>query len=209
MDSSLRERFARLGPIRGIDRVTSGSPAVFVLRLPQGRDIPRTIDGMFALARRGLTMLQAKRAIEALIEDGRAFVDLPAVEDSEALAEDLAKAGIAGARVETSQVLDVRKLRERLGLTREQFAMRYGLEIETVRNWETGKREPDTTARSYLRVIANDPEHVERAYAPTPPSSPLIYGRHPTLTAIPSRCGSAPPVGMPSSMRMACRAAKA
>jgi putative transcriptional regulator len=53
-------------------------------------------------------------------------------------------------------------------LTREQFAVRYGLEVETVRNWETGKREPDTTARSYLRVIANAPEHVEEAYAPTP-----------------------------------------
>ena len=34
--------------------------------------------------------------------------------------------------------------------------------------WETGKREPDTTARSYLRVIANAPERVEEAYAPTP-----------------------------------------
>jgi putative transcriptional regulator len=49
-----------------------------------------------------------------------------------------------------------------------QFAVRYGLEVETVRNWETGKREPDTTARSYLRAISNDPERVEQAYAPAP-----------------------------------------
>ncbi len=168
MNSSLRERFARLGPVRGIDRVPSGSPAVFVLRLPPGRGLPRTIDGMFALARRGLTMLQAKRKIEALVEDGRVFVDLPIVEDPKALAADLAKAGIAAASVEPSQAPDVRRLRERLGLTREQFAARYGLEVETVRNWETGKREPDTTARSYLRAISNDPERVEQAYAPTP-----------------------------------------
>jgi putative transcriptional regulator len=32
-------------------------------------------------------------------------------------------------------------------------------------NWKTGKREPDTTARSYLRAIANVPEAVEEAYA--------------------------------------------
>lgn len=114
-------------------------------------------------------MLKAKRAIEALVEDGRVFVDLPTVEDHTVLADDLAKAGISAALLEPHKTLDVRALRERLGLTREQFAIRFGLEVETVRNWETGKREPDTTARSYLRVISNDPESVERAYAPTPP----------------------------------------
>ena len=168
MDLLLRERFARLGPIRAVDRVQSGSPATFVLRLPKEHEAPRTIDAILALVRRGLTMLRAKRTIEALVEDGRAFVTLPMVEDAKALADDLARAGVMAAPVEPSGSLDVRRLRERLGLTREQFAVRFGLEIETVRNWETGKREPDTTARSYLRVIANDPEHVEEAYAPTP-----------------------------------------
>ena len=37
--------------------------------------------------------------------------------------------------------------------------------METLRNWEIGRREPDTTARSYLHAIANDPERVEQAYA--------------------------------------------
>src|ERR1700712_1763863 len=168
MDSSLRERFARLGPTRAIDRVSSGSPAVFVLRLPSDRAVPRTIDGMAALARRGLTMLKAKRAIEALVEDGRVFVRLPTAEDRQALREELARAGIRAAPVEPPTELDVRGLRERLGLTREQYAIRYGMEVETIRNWETGKRPPDRTARSYLQAISNDPEHVEQAYAPTP-----------------------------------------
>jgi len=123
---------------------------------------------MFVLARRGLTMLRAKRAIEELLKDGRVFVDLPTVESVELLIKDLTQAGIAAALVEAPKVVDVRALRGRLRLTREQFATHYGLEVETVRNWETGKREPDTTARSYLRAISNDPEHVEQAYAPTP-----------------------------------------
>lgn len=63
--------------------------------------------------------------------------------------------------------MDVRALRQRLGLTREQFAVRFGLELETVRNWEIDRREPDTTARSYLHAIANDPERVEMAFVPT------------------------------------------
>ena len=168
MDSSLRERFARLGQIRVIDRVTSGSPAVFVLRLLQDGSQPRTIDATHALARRGLTMLRAKRAIETLLEKGRVFVELPIVEDPHVLAVELAKAGMNAVWIHPDPDIDVRALRERLGLTREQFALHYGLEVETLRNWETGKREPDTTARSYLRAIANAPESVEEAYAPTP-----------------------------------------
>ncbi len=168
MNFSLKERFERLGPIRAIDRVQSGSPATFVLRLPRGRNAPKTIDAMLTLARRGVTMLRAKRTIEALLEDGRVFVELPTVEDVQAVVRDLAGAGIASASVEPPHAIDVKKLREDLKLTREQFALRYGIEVETVRNWEINKRVPDTTARSYLRVIANDPEHVEQAYAPTP-----------------------------------------
>jgi putative transcriptional regulator len=99
---------------------------------------------------------------------GRVFVDLPTVEDPSVLTAELAAAGIASAQVEPPATPDVRGLRERLGLSREQFSACYGLEVETVRNWETGKREPDTTARSYLRAIANAPENVEQAFAPTP-----------------------------------------
>jgi putative transcriptional regulator len=168
MDSSLRERFAQLGPIRAADRVPCGSPAVFVLRLRRGQEPPRTIDATLALVRRCMTMLRAKRKMEELLQARQAFVEVPMVEDRKSLAAELAEAGIAAAPVEPPRAVDVRALRERLGLTREQFATRFGLEVETVRNWEIGRREPDTTARSYLRVIANDPEHVEQAYAPTP-----------------------------------------
>ena len=88
------------------------------------------------------------------------------VEDVQAVIADMAECGVAAVLLKPDLTVDVRALRERLRLTREQFAVRYRLEIETLRNWETGKREPDTTARSYLRAISNAPEEVERAYAP-------------------------------------------
>jgi putative transcriptional regulator len=168
MDLSLKERFAGLGPTRGVDRVTSGSPAVLVLRTSLDVTRPRTIEATLALARCGLSMLRAKRATEALLEDRRVFVELPTVEDIQALIAELGACGIHATCVQPGLSIDVRALRERLRLTREQFAVRYGLEVETLRNWETGKREPDTTARSYLRAICNAPEEVERAYALTP-----------------------------------------
>jgi putative transcriptional regulator len=160
MDSS-RARFARLGPVRQIDRVISGSPAVFAIRLAPGA--PRTIDATFTLARRGISMLKAKRAIEAALGSETVCVALPCVEDVTVVIGELQSAGFTTAEI-SPDTPDVRALRTRLDMTREQFAQRYGLEIETVRNWEIGKREPDRTARSYLQAIANRPEQVAHAY---------------------------------------------
>ena len=109
-------------------------------------------------------MLRAKRAIEGLVAEGRVFVALPTVEDAATLTDDLAAVGIIAARLDPSATVDVRKLRERLRLTREPFVASHGLEVETMRNWETGKREPDTTARFYLRAIADDPAGIDAAY---------------------------------------------
>ncbi len=52
------------------------------------------------MAKRGLTMLQAKRAIESLVEDGHVVVSLPMVEDRQTLRNELAAAGISAALVE-------------------------------------------------------------------------------------------------------------
>jgi putative transcriptional regulator len=75
-----------------------------------------------------------------LIENGRVFVNLPTVEDHGTLKDELAKAGIAAAPIEPPKTPDGSGLRERLRLTREQFASRYGLELETMRNGKTANR---------------------------------------------------------------------
>ena len=97
MQSSLRERFARLGPIRGADRVLSGSRATFVLEIGAGDRFARRIDAMFALARRGLPLLDAKRTVEELLETCRAVVTLPTVEAAAAVVEDLRQTGVSAA----------------------------------------------------------------------------------------------------------------
>ena len=61
-----------------------------------------------------------------------------------------------------------RRWRERLRLPCEPFAASDGLAVETLRNRETGKREPDATARGNLRAIANNPGGVATACAPDP-----------------------------------------
>ncbi len=61
--------------------------------------------------------------------------------------------------------VDVRALRERLGLSRPAFAERFGLAVAAVRDWEQGLRRPDPAARVLLMVIARTPEAVAEAVA--------------------------------------------
>lgn len=61
--------------------------------------------------------------------------------------------------------VDVRAIRERLGLTRPAFAQQFGLEPSAVRDWEQGLSRPDPVARVLLIVIARSPELVAEAVA--------------------------------------------
>ena len=54
-------------------------------------------------------------------------------------------------------------LRKRLGLSRQKFADRFGLDARALQDWEQGRRVPDRAARVLLTVIDSDPEAVVRA----------------------------------------------
>ena len=51
-----------------------------------------------------------------------------------------------------------RSVRGRTGLTQTAFAARIGVPVETVRNWEQGKRSPRGPARALLRVLEEAPD---------------------------------------------------
>jgi putative transcriptional regulator len=133
-----------------------------VLRPGADRSRLKTVDATMALTRRGMTMLRAKRAVEAMLEDGEVVLEVPTVEDVAVLAKELRKAGIKATRIVTGAV-DVRALRSKLGLSQEQFARRYNLDLDALQNWEQGRRLPERAVLSYLRVIAADPQAAARA----------------------------------------------
>ena len=58
-------------------------------------------------------------------------------------------------------------IRRALGLTQEEFAVRFHVPLGTLRDWEQGRTEPDQPARAYLTVIAVDAEAVQRALEAT------------------------------------------
>ena len=63
--------------------------------------------------------------------------------------------------------VDVRAIRDRLGLSRPVFAQRFGLAVAAVRDWEQGLRRPDPAARVLLMVISRNPDMVAEAVAET------------------------------------------
>jgi putative transcriptional regulator len=51
-----------------------------------------------------------------------------------------------------------RRVRRRLGFSQAQFAERIDVSLDTIRNWEQGKRYPTGAAKALLRVLDKAPE---------------------------------------------------
>jgi len=59
--------------------------------------------------------------------------------------------------------IDVKAIRSRLGMTQQEFALKFGFSVNTVRHWEQGRRVPEGPARAYLLVIDREPQAVQKA----------------------------------------------
>lgn len=51
-----------------------------------------------------------------------------------------------------------RRVRKRLGLSQMEFSTRIDVSLETIRNWEQGKRTPTGAAKALLRILDRAPE---------------------------------------------------
>ncbi len=68
--------------------------------------------------------------------------------------------------------VDVKAIRETLGLSQVAFAERFGLSPAAIRDWEQHRRQPDPAARVLLQVIAHNPAAVIEALRKRVPVSP-------------------------------------
>lgn len=76
-----------------------------------------------------------------------------------------ARGARAGYVVHVPEAVDVKTLRRRLGLSQRNFAARFGFDLDTVQNWEQGRRHPQGATRAFLKVIEKEPDAVLRALA--------------------------------------------
>lgn len=80
---------------------------------------------------------------------------------NEALAD--AKGEVAAAQRTTVYRVQPREVREHLHMSQQEFSKAFGIPLSTLRNWEQGRRQVDTTAAAYLRTIFRFPQEVMAA----------------------------------------------
>lgn len=51
-----------------------------------------------------------------------------------------------------------RRVRKRLGLSQAEFSRRIDVSLDTIRNWEQGKRSPTGAAKALLKVLDKAPD---------------------------------------------------
>lgn len=67
--------------------------------------------------------------------------------------------------VRVPEQVDVKAIRQRLKMSQREFALRFGFKLDSLQNWEQGRRVPEGSARVLLRVIEHHPEVVDEALA--------------------------------------------
>jgi putative transcriptional regulator len=72
------------------------------------------------------------------------------------------KMHVAARRVEIPDEINVRAIREKLKLSRQEFADRFGFSIRTLQHWEQGSRHPHGPARVLLLLLQREPTIIER-----------------------------------------------
>ena len=101
--------------------------------------------------------LKADGRVVEILADGteRAIAGAATMAPAIAGALDVANPRTAG---QGRDAVYAKGIRARAQLTQAEFAARIGVPIETVRNWEQGKRSPRGPARALLKMIDQAPQ---------------------------------------------------
>jgi len=71
-----------------------------------------------------------------------------------------------GFKAHVPQEVDVKAIRNRLGMTQARFSDTFGFSLDAIKHWEGGRRIPEAPARTLLTVIDKNPAAVLTALNP-------------------------------------------
>jgi putative transcriptional regulator len=66
-----------------------------------------------------------------------------------------------GGGIQIPYAIDVAAIRQKTGLSQAAFALRIGVPVGTIRNWEQSRRAPQGPARVLLSLLDRNPRIVE------------------------------------------------
>jgi putative transcriptional regulator len=71
-----------------------------------------------------------------------------------------------GFKAHVPEEVDVKAIRNRLGMTQARFSDTFGFSLDAIKHWEGGRRSPEAPARTLLTVIDKNPAAVLTALNP-------------------------------------------
>ena len=71
-----------------------------------------------------------------------------------------------GFKAHVPHYVDVKAIRNRLGMTQARFSDTFGFSLDAIKHWEGGRRTPEASARTLLTVIDRNPAAVLTALNP-------------------------------------------
>ena len=78
-----------------------------------------------------------------------------------------------GFKAYVPQEVDVKAIRNRLGMTQVKFSDTFGFSLDAIKHWEGGRRTPEAPARTLLTVIDKNPAAVLTALNPAVFAAPV------------------------------------
>ena len=74
-----------------------------------------------------------------------------------------AKGRKSSVTVHEPEIIDVKAIRKKTGMSQQRFCATFGISLGTLRHWEQGLRTPRGPARVLLKVVDHDPDAVIQA----------------------------------------------
>ena len=71
-----------------------------------------------------------------------------------------------GFKAHVPNQVDVKAIRNKLGMTQARFSNTFGFSLDAIKHWEGGRRTPEAPARTLLTVIDRNPAAVLTALKP-------------------------------------------
>jgi putative transcriptional regulator len=88
-----------------------------------------------------------------------------------------------GFKTHVPQNVDVKAIRNRLGMTQARFSHTFGFSLDAIKHWEGGRRTPEAPARTLLTIIDRNPAAVLTALNP-PALAAAVRSSKPTTAHV-------------------------
>src|SRR5262249_49732521 len=173
---SLKEALGRRAKTRDDRPKSSASQVIRVVLV--ANEIAQPVEFARALVRYGVSLRKAHDILNRISEGVCVPVELSSASAKAAITE-LPGLGVSAHTIRVPDV-DIKRLRDAQKLSQAEFASLYGLELDTLQNWEQGRNIPDRSTKVLMKIIERFPEEVflaltdqERSAAirPRPPRS--------------------------------------